>query len=56
VIASKPGIVSQLNTEDSNAGAGLGLGFGNGPLSGCFANGQIVERVVSWTGRQGADG
>ena len=43
VIASKPGIVSQLNTEDSNAGAGLGLGFGNDPLSGCFANGQIVE-------------
>ena len=56
VIASKTGIVSQFNIEDSNAGAGLGLGFGNDPLSGCFTNGQIVERVVKWTGRQGADG
>jgi hypothetical protein len=28
VIASKTGIVSQLNTEDSNAGAGLGSALG----------------------------
>jgi hypothetical protein len=28
VIASKTGVVSQLNTEDSNAGAGLGSALG----------------------------